>query len=316
MSTIECFCLEPGRISYVFNVDRLRSLHAIAAHGSVALAASALHVTPSGVSQQLAKLEREAGHRLLEPHGRGVRLTAAGQVLATHAADVLSRMSEARADLDGLNEEILGPLRIGAISTALRAVVPSALSTLNRRHPRLDVTLAEGEAEETLPALVGRDLDIALMESWDKLPTPFPAEVTYRRLCTDIADVALPEQHRLAHRTAIGLHELADTPWVSWTAGTPCHEWLVQTLRGQDFEPRITCNVAGYPTQLKLVAANLAAALVPRLARDPIPPGVRIVSTRPVLQRQVHVAWRTDADRPAIRACVDALAAASEPQSA
>ncbi|HEV7629286.1 MAG TPA: LysR family transcriptional regulator, partial [Streptomyces sp.] len=59
----------------MLNLERLRALHAVAVHGSVARAALALHVTPSGVSQQLAKLERESGHRLLEPHGRSVRLT-------------------------------------------------------------------------------------------------------------------------------------------------------------------------------------------------------------------------------------------------
>lgn len=299
----------------MFNVERLRALHSVAAHGSVAGAAAALHVTASGISQQLAKLEREAGHRLLEPQGRGVRLTAAGNVLAAHASDVLSRMSEAQADLDGLSEEIRGPLRVGAISTVLRAVAPSALRSLARRHPRLDVTLAEGEAEETLPALVGRDLDIAVLESWEKLPTPFPAEVTSRQLCVDAVDVALPEQHRLAHRTTVGLHELADTSWASWKAGTPCHEWLLQTLRAQDVEPRIVCNVAGYPTQLELVAANLAAALVPRLAREPVPSGVRMVPARPLLRRQIHVVWRTDSERPAIKACVDALIATA-PQDA
>ncbi|GAB3548986.1 DNA-binding transcriptional LysR family regulator [Actinopolyspora lacussalsi] len=299
----------------MFNVERLRALHAVAAHGSVALAASVLHVTPSGVSQQLAKLEREAGHQLLEQHGRGVRLTAAGHVLAKHASEILSRMSEAQSDLDGLSEEILGPLRIGSISTVLRAVVPGALSALHRRHPRLEVTLREGEAEETLPALVGRELDLAVLESWDRLPAQLPAEVGYRRLCTDTADVALPEQHRLAHRTTVSLHELADTPWVSWATGTACHEWLVQTLRAQEFEPRITCNVAGYPTQLELVAANLAAALVPRLARDSVPGGVAVVRTRPVLQRQVLAVWRTDSERPAIRACVDALATVTEQQT-
>ncbi len=66
--------------------------------GTVAGAAAALHLTPSGVSQQLAKLEREAGASLTEPAGRGLRLTPAGRVLADHAVEVLARMATARAD--------------------------------------------------------------------------------------------------------------------------------------------------------------------------------------------------------------------------
>jgi DNA-binding transcriptional LysR family regulator len=61
----------------MFNFERLRTLHAIATRGSVNAAATALHVTDSAVSQQIAKLESELGQSLLERNGRGVRLTDA-----------------------------------------------------------------------------------------------------------------------------------------------------------------------------------------------------------------------------------------------
>ena len=134
----------------VFSLDRMRALHAVATHGSVAAAAAAMHVTPSGVSQQLAKLEREAGHPLLEPRGRGVRLTKAGQVLAGHAERVLAQLADAKADLELLRDDVIGPLRIGAIPTAVHALLPPALATLATLHQRLEVTLHEGEAEQTM----------------------------------------------------------------------------------------------------------------------------------------------------------------------
>jgi DNA-binding transcriptional LysR family regulator len=96
-------------VAVVLNLERLRVLHAVAVHGSVVRAAAALHVTPSGVSQQLGKLEGESGHRLLEPHGRSVRLTHAGRVLAAHAARVVTQATAAESDLADLGEEIPGP---------------------------------------------------------------------------------------------------------------------------------------------------------------------------------------------------------------
>ena len=74
----------------MLNLDRLRTLSAIARHGSVGAAADGLHVTTSAVSQQIAKLERETGQQLLAKNGRGVRLTDAGRLLADHAARILS----------------------------------------------------------------------------------------------------------------------------------------------------------------------------------------------------------------------------------
>ncbi len=294
----------------------MRALHAVAVHGSVAAAATALHVTPSGVSQQLAKLEREAGQRLLEPRGRGVRLTSAGHVLAEHAERILAQVAAARADLDLLREDLIGPVHVGAIPTTVHALLPRALATLAVQHPRLTVNLAEGEAEQTLPRVAGGDLDLAVIESWDDLPTTFPDSTARAALFSDIADLALPVSHRLAHRKVVDLSEVDDIPWVGWTAGSGCHEWLLQVLRGQGMRPQVSCTVAGYPTQLALVAGNLVAALVPRLAREVVPDGVRILATRPVLRRTIYAVWRADAEHGAIRACVDALRAASEKVSA
>jgi len=290
----------------------MRALHAVATHGSVAAAAESLHVTPSGVSQQLAKLEREAGQRLLEPRGRGVRLTKAGQVLAGHAERILAQVAAAKADLELLREDVIGPLRIGAIPTTVHALLPPALATLAAQHPRLAVTLHEGEAEQTLPRVLAGDLDVAVLESWTDHPTVIPPSAARIALFSDVADLALPSGHRLAHRKTVDLSEVDDLPWIGWSAGSNCHEWLVRVLRKQRLEPRISCAVGGYPTQLALVAGNIGAALVPRLARDRLPEGVRILTTRPALSRTIYAACRAgEEDRGAVRACLDALRAAS-----
>lgn len=290
----------------------MRALHAVATHGSVAAAAESLHVTPSGVSQQLAKLEREAGQPLLEPRGRGVRLTKAGQVLAGHAELVLAQVAAAKADLELLRDDVIGPLRIGAIGTTVHALLPPALATLSAQHPRLVVTLDEGEAEQTVPRVLAGDLDVAVVESWNDRPTAIPPSTTGIALFSDVADLALPAGHRLAHRKAVDLSEVDDLPWIAWSAGSGCHAWLVQVLRKQGLEPRISCTVGGYPTQLSLVAGNIGAALVPRLARDRLPDGVRILTTRPALTRTIHAICRAgEEDRGAVRACFDALRAAS-----
>ncbi|MBW4718400.1 LysR substrate-binding domain-containing protein [Saccharothrix obliqua] len=295
----------------MFGLERMRALHAVATHGTVAAAASALHVTPSGVSQQLAKLEREAGQRLLEPHGRTVRLTTAGHVLAGHAAAILAQVDQARADLELLRDDITGPLRIGAIPTTVHALLPPVLSALRAQHPGLEVTLHEGEAEETLPRLVDGRLDVAVLESWEHRPLTAPPGTSRITLLHDVADLALPASHRLAHRKAVDLAEVDDIPWIAWCAGSSCYDWLAHVLR-QHGNGRITCAVGSYPTQLALVAGNVGAAVVPRLGRDTVPDGVRILTTRPALNRTIYAFTRAEDDnRGTTRAFTDALTAAA-----
>ncbi|GAA1345865.1 LysR family transcriptional regulator [Saccharothrix algeriensis] len=296
----------------MFGLERMRALHAVATHGTVAAAATALHITPSGVSQQLAKLEREAGQRLLEPHGRTVRLTTAGHLLAGHAAGILARVEKARSDLELLREDITGPLRVGAIPTTVHALLPPVLAALRAQHPGLEVTLHEGEAEETMPQVVDGRLDVAVLESWEHRPTTVPPSTSRTTLLSDVADLALPASHRLAHRKAVDLAEVDDIPWIAWSAGSGCHAWLTHVLRQQGTGTRITCTVGSYPTQLALVAGNVGAAVIPRLGRDSVPDGVRILTTRPALNRTIYAINRAeDDDRGAIRACVDALASAA-----
>ena len=296
----------------MFSLERMRALHAVSTHGTVAAAATALHVTPSGVSQQLAKLEREAGQRLLEPHGRTVRLTTAGHVLAGHAAAILDRVEKAKSDLELLREDVTGPLRIGAIPTTVHALLPPVLATLRAQHPGLEVTLHEGEAEETLPLVVDGRLDVAVLESWEHRPTAVPTSTTRTTLLSDVADLALPTSHRLAHRKVVDLAEVDDLPWIAWSAGSSCHAWLTHVLRQEGVGTRISCAVGSYPTQLALVAGNVGVAAVPRLGRDSVPEGVRFLATRPALNRTIYAVNRAeDDDRGAIRACVDALIAAA-----
>ncbi|WP_425388750.1 LysR family transcriptional regulator [Amycolatopsis jejuensis] len=290
----------------------MRALHAVAHHGSVAGAAAALHVTPSGVSQQLAKLEREAGLELLEPRGRSVRLTRAGQVLVAHAERVLAQLAEARTDLERMREDVFGPLRMGAISTCVHALIPPALATLTEQHPRLEVHLGEGEAETTLPQVVAGDLDLAVVESWADRPTVVPPGTTQVTLFSDVADLVLPAGHRLAHRRSVDLAEVDDVSWISWTPGPGCYEWMVQVLRTQELEPRIRCTVGSYATQMALVAGNVGAALIPRLARGPLPDGVRVLATRPVLDRTILAVCRAGEEpHGGVRAALDALRDAS-----
>src|SRR6478736_8421050 len=138
----------------MLNLDRLRALHAVSAHGSIIAAAETLNVTTSAVSQQLAKLEAETGQTLLERHGRGVRLTDAAAALVTRTHRVLSLLEEAEAELDANdNEVVAGQITIAAFATAARGLAPHAVRALLKKYPQLSITFHEQEPHESIPRL-------------------------------------------------------------------------------------------------------------------------------------------------------------------
>ncbi|QVQ53185.1 LysR family transcriptional regulator [Spiractinospora alimapuensis] len=299
----------------MLSMERLRALAAVAQHGSIAAAARTLHMTPSAVSQQLGKLEREAGHRLLEPQGRTVRLTHAGRVLSEHAARVLGQLTKAESDLADLHHDVLGSLRLGAVGSAVRALLPDALATLTRRHPRLSHSLRDGEVIHLLPRLLDDALDLLVVESWSNRPLTLPAGLSRALLISERVDVALPEAHHRAGEDTVDLGHLVEERWTSCPPGTEPYEALVQVLRGQGVEPRIPYWLAEFPSQLSLVSHGLAVALIPDMGRQPTPPGVAFVSPRQDLRREIHAVWRTAAAGPPVRACLAALGATPLPEA-
>ncbi|MFJ8026914.1 MULTISPECIES: LysR family transcriptional regulator [Streptomyces] len=297
----------------MLNLERLRTLDALARHGSVSGAAEGLHVTTSAVSQQMSKLEREVGQQLLAKNGRGVRLTDAGRLLAEHAARILSQVELAQSDLEAQRGQVVGELRLSAFPTAARGLFPTALAALRADHPGLRVRSSELEPEAGVAGVIRGDLDLAVVLDWYNKPMPLPDGLVKAPILDDPADVAMPVGHRLADRAEVDLGDFADDEWITWGEGEFCHEWLMFTLRSRGVEPHIGHRAAETHTQLGLVAAGLGVCIAPLLGRHPMPDGVVTVPLRQAVRRHVYVIWRADADRrPSIRAAVAALRAAGE----
>ncbi|MBG7704091.1 LysR family transcriptional regulator [Streptomyces sp. MC1] len=296
----------------MLNLERLRTLDALARHGSVSAAADALHVTTSAVSQQLGKLEREVGQQLLAKNGRGVRLTDAGRLLSEHAARILSQVELAQSDLEAHRGQVVGELRLSAFPTAARGLFPAALGALRTEHPGLRVRSSELEPEAGIAGVVRGDLDLAVVLDWYNKPMPVPDGLVKAPLLDDPAEVAMPATHRLADRDEVDLTEFAEDEWITWGEGEFCHEWLMFTLRSKGVEPIVGHRAGETHTQLGLVAAGLGVCIAPLLGRHPVPEGVVLVPLKQRVRRHVYVVWRADADRrPSIRAAVEALRTAA-----
>jgi DNA-binding transcriptional LysR family regulator len=286
----------------MIDVGRLRALHAVASYGTVLAAGQALHCTPSAISQQIGKLERETGSALVEKDGRRLRLTEAGQLLADHAERVLTSLDEAEAALAAHRDTVTGRLTVSTFATACRALLPHALRTLTVAHPGLSISVIEVNPHEGLEMLRRGHVDIAVLDDWPEVALRYPDCVTKVQLGEDHADLIVPSSHWISDEAT--LEDARHERWIGVRAGDVCYEYLVRSLPGvvPDFQ------VGEFETQLTLIAAGLGVGLIPRLARAELPPGTRSVRIDPTPTRRVVLAWRDSAAaRPAIRAAEQAL---------
>ncbi|MFC3347111.1 LysR family transcriptional regulator [Streptomyces echinoruber] len=292
----------------MLDLQRLRALHAVSVHGSVGAAAAALGYTPSAVSQQIAKLERETRTVLLEREGRGVRLTAEARHLAATAQELLAIVERAETELEERRGVPAGRLTIAAFASAARGLMPSVLADLAARHPALDARLSEVDPHLSVDLVAKGAVDLAVAHDWDVAPLPCPPGVEQAVIGEDLCDLLVPERHPFAGRTAVRRGELGGERWICQPPGRVCHEWLVRTLRAAGHEPDIVHQADENPTLVALVAAGLGIALIPRLGRGPLPSGVVPVRLEPMPVRRLYALWRAGAGRrPAIAETVRTL---------
>src|ERR687891_2294845 len=147
----------------MLDVKRMRVLREVARQGSFSAAAESLSYTQSAISQQIAALERETETTLVDRGARGIRLTDAGEALVRHADAILTRITDAEAELEAIAGLRGGRVRLASFATAGSTFVPRAIATFHERYPAVDISLTESDPEQSVPALKAGQLDIAIV---------------------------------------------------------------------------------------------------------------------------------------------------------
>ncbi|GGP14553.1 LysR family transcriptional regulator [Nonomuraea glycinis] len=292
----------------MIDVQRLRVLRAVAEHGSFNQAATALRLTPSAVSQQVATLERSLGAQVVSRSTRGVTLTQAGQIMLSAAEAVAAELEHAQQQVARLSTG-RPQLTVATFTSGGRLLLPTALDRLMAVHPRTVLHVREGEPEDTLPLVRQGAVDLALAYHFDgPLPVgPGPSSsLEWTPLLEDPLHVVLPQGHRLADREALDLAELAAEPWVLGCLKT--ETYLRRYAERAGFDPDVRGTTTDYFFARSLVAAGVGISLIPSIALTPEIPGLCTVPIRPPAPiRHIGVAAIRRSDRPHVTTFVDAL---------
>jgi DNA-binding transcriptional LysR family regulator len=295
----------------MLDVRRMRVLREVAAHGTIAGAATALDFTPSAISQQVAALEHETGVALVDRGPSSVVLTEAGRTLVAHADTVLAELAAAEAELRAIGGLRSGRLHLGSFASVTE-LTGRALRTFRSRYPDVELTVTECEASRSLARLRRGELDVALVYIYDHATLNGGQAIEIHELMRDPILIALPRTHPLAGRVSLPLRELAGERWITEGQGAFCQQLIQGACRRAGFEPEL--EFAGsddYGIVQALVAAEIGVAFVPQLAQQP-DAGVAFVPPAERIGRTIAVACRAGGRRsPAVATMIDILAEAA-----
>jgi len=284
-------------------------LRELAERGTVGAVADVMDITPSAVSQQLKLLEREAGVALLEPAGRGVRLTTAGRELAEVATEVAAALARAEARWHDYLGRPAGDVTLTVFPTGGEMLLPGLLTRV-AAEPAINLICTDRDPTQRYDILdMVAEFDIVVADS------PATTEEWHDRglhlvsLLREPLDVALPEDHPLARRSQLSPEDVIGETWIGAPRGFP-YDRVLQQLVAVTGEPaRIAQRFDDNGVVEAVVAAGHGIAILPRFTTRTRENGL---VTRPLVgipaRREITVVTRPDRfERPSVRFVVGAL---------
>jgi DNA-binding transcriptional LysR family regulator len=284
----------------------LRTLTAIAQHGTFARAAEAVHLTQSAVSLHVRALEEEFNALLFDRSKRLPQLTDAGHLAVERARDILSLYDSIAADLGDVSE-LRGRLKLGVIQTALTDVLPSALAALSQQHPQLRVTVASGMSAELAVRIEAGELDAAVTTEPVK---PHPYGLVSNPLYQEGFWIIAPKE--VDESDACRL--LLDYPFIRFDRRAWAGRLIERELRRQRIRVQTSMELDSNTAIIRMVSSGLGVSIIPLSPHDlnNLRNVVRMPFGNPQMTRQVVLLERQD--RPAGR-LADALIKAIRTQA-
>jgi LysR family transcriptional regulator, low CO2-responsive transcriptional regulator len=266
----------------------LRSFLEIARLGSVSRAAQALGLTQPAVTKQVRALEGMLGSPLLERAGRGVRLTAAGELLADFGRRGARVFEDFDQALGELSRGEAGKLVIGAGVTTCVQHLPPWLREFRARHPGIDVHIATGTSRTVENWVAGAEVDIGFVTSEPRRP-----ELAVRRLFEE--EIVLVVEPNAAGREPMTLERLG---LILFPKSTGFRQYLDQKLAARQLSVSVKMETDSVEAIKSFVTVGIGASFLPiSTVREELRQGtlarVRARGLGP-LRRRTALIWRRD----------------------
>ena len=313
-------------------VAHLRTLQAIARHGSFSRAAQALNLTQPAVSMQVRHLEQALGLPLLERVGKRAFPTRAGQLLLAHADRALRELEAGVERVQQLRGVVAGRVRLGTSASISIYLLPPALRRFRVRYPETEVVIVTGNAAEITRAVVANTLDVGIVSlpvrDRELVVTPFfrdelvaigPSEwrastgpATARGRSTTSRRRRVAPRSRASGRrpTTVDAPTLAAHPLILFEAGATLRRLIDGWFHRAGVAPRSPMELGNTEAIKKLVEAGLGLSVTSWFSVKSEVRARELTAIRltPSLERQIGIVRRRDKPRtPALDAFVAAL---------
>jgi DNA-binding transcriptional LysR family regulator len=232
---------------------------AVAEEANFTRAAERVHISQSGVSAQVRRLERELGATLIDRSGRAATLTAAGLAALGHARDVLGAARAVRQAVDDVSGILRGRLDVGMVSGCTLTPLFDALATFGSAHPGIEISLTEDSSAQLTERVRAGRLDMALIGAAGHAPEELEAfTIVSERLVA-----GAPAGHQLTRGAdSCTLGDVIVHPLVCMPSGTGVRAVLDAACTRSELVPRIALVASAPAAVADLAQRGLGVAIL------------------------------------------------------
>lgn len=193
----------------MISLSQLRAFVAVARHRHFTRAAEDISVSQPSISYQVRRLERALRTRLVDVTGRHVRLTDAGERLASWAVGWINELEEVEEEIRQYGRGVVGQVRLGATRAVGGYALPSVLVAFRAAQPGVEVQLTIDNLTVIEELLVGREIELAVVEA-----PPAGREWTVEPLRGDRLVLIAPPDHPITRPESVDLEQLRGQSFV------------------------------------------------------------------------------------------------------
>ena len=240
------------------DLKQLEYFIAVAEEANFTRAAKRVHISQSGVSAQIRKLELDLGVVLIDRSGRTATLTTAGVIALERARSVLESVSALREALNEMTGLIQGQLTVGMITGCTVQGLFDTLAAFHVDHPGIDISLVEDNSGPLTDRVRSGQLDLALIGIAGEPPPGLGAlSITSERIVA-----AVPFEHPLAEKNRTTLSEVGEWPIVCMPEGTAPRSLFNQACSAQGVVANIVLQASAPDAVADLAARGLGVAIL------------------------------------------------------
>jgi LysR family nitrogen assimilation transcriptional regulator len=233
----------------------LRYFVKVVESGSFSRAASTIHVAQPALSQQVGELEERLGFTLLERSSRGVRPTAAGEIVFREASEILRQLEQLPGIVRSSSGEAEGIVKFGITVALAGAIAGAAVAACKQALPKVTINFSDADSEELQHRIEAHTLDMALVFEDDFVPN-FSRHPIFRQRLYLVRSEPLAECEGV-----ISLEQVAKLPLV--LPPPPTHRRVVidRAFAAAGLTPNIVAETDSALSELSAVRSGVGSSI-------------------------------------------------------